>query len=181
MKGQSLNMKVKKKKNTRFINIFFACVLTIPILIYGAWCTYLHLQFSPEENYFGKQTYREIFQITSLPDRKIALSLMGQIDDAFAFIGASKISESSFGALSNFSTDTNNFPQATCEEHHIKLISASFNDDQGYLWFAYFNRVYNESHMLLAGAGTPQQMVLVRLCLVNTNGQWKVTDFREHP
>ena len=159
------------KKKIIYISIIVGIMLLVCIFGRGI---YFYGKYSvPNEKYFGSQ-YKEILHIMSFKDKKQANKIMEIVDDAFSFIGNRENVDSSFGELSRYCVTEED---AVIEEHDLKLITADFDKNKGYLWFVYNQEVFDSNNQTTTGSWD----ILVRTTLEKTNQGWAVVDTKEHP
>ncbi len=142
------------------------CIFARGIYFYGKYSV-------PNEKYFGSQ-YKEILHIMSFQDKKQANEIMEIVDDAFSFIGDKENADSGFGELSRYCITEKN---AVIEKHDLKLVTADFNKNKGYLWFVYNQEAFDSNNQTTMGSWD----ILVRTTLEKTNQDWVVVDTKEHP
>ncbi len=160
-----------KKKLIRISII--AGVLLLVVYIFGRGI-YLYGMYSiPNKKYFGNQ-YKEILHMMSFQDKKQANEIMEIVDDAFSFIGNREVADSEYGELSRYCITAED---AVTEKHDLKLITADFNKDDGYLWFVYNQEGFDSNNQTTSGS----EDVLVRATLEKTDDGWIVIDTKEHP
>ena len=66
---------------------------------------------------------------------------------------------------------------AVTEKHDLKLITADFNKDDGYLWFVYNQEGLDNNNQTTCGSCD----ILARATLEKTDEGWRVIDTKEHP
>ena len=146
--------------------MLFVCMFGRGIYFYGKYSV-------PNEKYFGSQ-YKEILHTMSFQDKKQANEIMEIVDDAFSFIGNNENAESEFGELSRYCITEED---AVTENHKLKLVTANFENDKGYLWFVYSNEALDKNNKIISASGG----ILVRSVVEKTNQGWKIIDTKEHP
>lgn len=99
---------------------------------------------------------------------------MELIDKAFSFLGNKDDADSEFGKLSRYCITEE---EAMSEKHELKLITADFDKDKGYLWFVYNQDAFDGKNQKIRGS----RDILVRITLANTNREWVVIYAKEHP
>ncbi len=142
------------------------CIFGRGIYFYGKYAI-------PNEKYFGSQ-YKEILHIMSFQDKKQANEIMEIVDDAFSFIGTKENADNCFSELSRYCITEKD---AVIEEHGLKLVTADFNKNKGYLWFVYNQEAFDSNNQTIMGSWD----ILVRTTLEKTNQGWVVVDTKEHP
>lgn len=175
-------MQATRHKKIRYAFIAVLAAVATILLLWGTRNAFLHIQYKcPNQDYFANDTYSEIFHITYPSTFKTASKLMKQVDEAFSFIGTGFEAEKRFGELSRYSALIESYPNVACEEHRINFIASSFHNNTGYLWFSYYNRLYDNNHSSISGSGSLMGKCLVRLTLNNVNAEWIVENIEEHP
>ena len=159
------------KKKIICISVIVAFVLFVSI--FGRGIYFYGKYFVPNQEYFGSQ-YNEILNIISFQDKKQANKIMKTVDDAFSFIGNKEDAESRFGELSRYCVTEADF---VIEEHDLKLVTADFDEDKGYLWFVYNQEAFDGNNQTTHGA----KDVLVRASVTKTDDGWLVVDTKEQP
>jgi len=157
----------------KFIRISIITVILLLVYIFGRGIYFYGKYFIPDEEYFGSQ-YKEILHIMSFQDKKQANEIMKIVDDAFSFIGNKEKADGSFGELSQYCVTDED---AVIEEHDLKLVTADFNKNNGYLWFVYNQEAFDSNNQTTMGSWD----ILVRATLEKTNQGWIVVDTKEHP
>ena len=110
---------------------------------------------------FGNQ-YKEILHMMSFQDKKQVNEIMEIVDDAFSFIGNKEIADSKYGELSRYCITQED---AVTEKHDLKLITADFNKNKGYLWFVYNQEALDNNNQTTMGSWD----ILVRVTLEKIN------------
>lgn len=159
------------KKKIIYISVIVGIMLLVcmfgrGIYFYGAYSI-------PNKNYFGSQ-YKEILHIMSFQDKKQANKIMEIVDGAFSFIGNKESADGGFGELSRYCITEED---AVIEEHDLKLITADFDNNKGYLWFVYNQEALDSNNQTTMGSWD----ILVRATLEKTNQGWIVVDIKERP
>lgn len=146
--------------------ILLVCILGRGIYFYGKYAV-------PNKKYFGSQ-YEEILHMMSFQDKKQAHKIMEKVDDAFSFVGNEDMADSSYGELSRYCITKED---AVTERHDLKLVTADFDENEGYLWFIYNQEALDSNNQTTSGSWD----ILVRTTLEKNNQGWAVVDTKEHP
>jgi hypothetical protein len=146
--------------------MFLVCIFGRGIYFYGKYSV-------PDEKYFGSQ-YKEILHIMSFQDKKQANEIMEIVDDAFSFIGNREVADNKYGKLSRYCITEED---VVTEKHDLKLITADFDKDDGYLWFVYNQEGLDNDNQTTSGSWD----ILVRATLEKTDEGWIVIGTKEHP
>jgi len=157
----------------KFIRISIITVILLLVYIFGRGIYFYGMYSIPNEKYFGNQ-YKEILHMMSFQDKKQANEIMEIVDDAFSFIGNREVADSKYGELSRYCITEED---AVIEEHDLKLVTADFNKNNGYLWFVYNQEAFDNNNQTTMGSWD----ILVRATLEKTNQGWIVVDTKEHP
>ena len=157
----------------KFIRISIITVILLLVYIFGRGIYFYGMYSIPNEKYFGNQ-YKEILHMMSFQDKKQANEIMEIVDDAFSFIGNREVADSKYGELSRYCITEED---AVIEEHDLKLVTADFNKNKGYLWFVYNQEAFDNNNQTTMGSWD----ILVRATLEKTNQGWIVVDTKEHP
>ncbi len=157
----------------KIICISIVVLIVLLVYIFGRGIYFYGMYSVPNERYFGNQ-YKEMLHIMSFQDKKQANEIMKTVDDAFSFIGNKEDADSGFGELSRYCVTEED---AVIEEHDLKLITADFDKNKGYLWFVYNQEALDSNDQTTMGSCD----ILVRATLEKTNQGWIVVDTKEHP
>ncbi len=157
----------------KIICISIVVLIVLLVCIFGRGIYFCGMYSVPNERYFGNQ-YKEMLHIMSFQDKKQANEIMKTVDDAFSFIGNKEDADSGFGELSRYCVTEED---AVIEEHDLKLITADFDKNKGYLWFVYNQEALDSNEQTTMGSWD----ILVRATLEKTNQGWIVVDTKEHP
>ena len=166
MSGDVKNM---KKKYT----VITIILLMIILLFFDKRINYYCHYDIPNNDYFGEQ-YREILYPMSVSDKKQADKIMKKTDDAFSYIGKKEDAVRIYGKLSRYCITKEN---AVKERHDLKLITADFDETEGYLWIAYNQEAFDKNSQIIIGAVD----VLARVTVKKKEQEWVVTEINEHP
>ena len=157
----------------KFISISIIAGIILLVYIFGRGIYFYGMYSVPNEKYFSNQ-YKEILHMVSFQDKKQANEIMEIVDDAFSFIGNREVADSKYGELSRYCITEED---AVTEKHDLKLITADFNKDDGYLWFVYNQEGFDNNNQTTSGSWD----ILVRATLKKTDEGWIVIDTKEHP
>ena len=157
----------------KVIRISIIAGILLLVYIFGRGIYFYGKYFIPNERYFGNQ-YKEILHTISFQDKKQANQIMKIVDDAFSFIGNREDADSKYGELSRYCITEED---AVTEKHDLKLITADFNKDDGYLWFVYNQEGLDNNNQTTCGS----RDILARATLEKTDEGWIVIDTKEHP
>ena len=158
----------------KFIRISIIAGILLLICIFGRGIYFYGKYYVPNESFFGSQ-YKEILHMMSFQDKKQANEIMEIVDDAFSFVGNNTDAKNKFEVLSRYCISEDY--DAVSEEHSLKLITAKFNETQGYLWFVYDQAAFAGTGKKAMGSWD----ILVRATLEKSDKGWKVVSAREHP
>ncbi len=164
------NTMKKNIKTALSIILIFSLVLTC---IFAKGIYYYIKCTIPNKSYFNEQ-YIEVLHPMSFEDRKKANKIMKMIEDAFSFIGNQNEAEKKFQELNRFCITRED---AVLENHDLKLITADFKENEGYLWFVYNHMAFNADNQLVYGSHN----IMVRATLKKTDDCWIVIETKEHP
>ena len=159
-------MKMKIFGLSSIVLILLICIFGKGIYFYGKYAV-------PNQAYFGSQ-YREVLHIMSFQDKRQANEIMAIVDKAFCFVGNKEDADSNYGQLSRYCVTDE---EPVKEEHDLKLITADFDNNKGYLWFVYNQEALDSNNQTTMGSWD----ILVRATLEKTNQGWIVVDTKEHP
>ena len=159
-------MKKKIFGLSSIVLILLICIFGKGIYFYGKYAVL-------NQAYFGSQ-YREVLHIMSFQDKRQANEIMAIVDKAFCFVGNKEDADSNYGQLSRYCVTDE---EPVKEEHDLKLITADFDNNKGYLWFVYNQEALDSNNQTTMGSWD----ILVRATLEKTNQGWIVVDTKEHP
>lgn len=159
------------KKNLFRISIIAGILLLV--FIFGRGVYFYGMYSIPNEKYFGNQ-YKETLHIMSFQDKKHANVIMRKVDSAFSFIGESDVADSTYGELNRYCVTDED---AVRENHSLRLITAEFDKETGYIWFVYDQKAFDSNNQIMSGASD----ILVRATVIKADDEWQVIDTREHP
>ncbi|MBR2477117.1 MAG: hypothetical protein IKB50_03160 [Clostridia bacterium] len=158
------------KKKIVYISVVVVIILLVSIFGRGI---YFYGKYSvPNAKYFGSQ-YKEMLHIMSFQDKKQANEVMKTVGDAFSFIGDADDAESIYGKLSRYCIISE---EAATETHNLKMITADFDKDNGYIWFVYNHEAFDNNGLMILGS----RDVLVRATLNKTGQGWMIIETKEH-
>jgi len=157
----------------KMVLISIIAVIIIIVCIFGRGVYFYGKYSVPNAKYFGSQ-YKEIIHIMSTQDKKQAKEIMEIVDGAFSFMGNKEDADKSYGELSRYCITEKD---AVKEKHDLKLITADFDKEKGYLWFVYTQEALDSNNQTTSGSWD----ILVRATLNKTDDGWSVVDTKEHP
>lgn len=85
--------------------------------------------------------------------------------------------EAAYGLLARYAASTDSYPDAAASKHSLELWSAHFTEDEGWIWVCYSSKTCDRESSTLRANGRAQALWYVAR---DTNGQWIVTQIREH-
>ena len=154
----------------KLIGIFIIVAVMLLFCLYGRGIEYYINYVIPNKECFGRQ-YCEVLHLMSFRDKQYANEIMKTVDEAFSFIGDAAVARSRYGELSRYSARGD----AVSETHDLKLVTADFGSETGYLWFIYNCRAFDGNNKSVGGASD----VLARLTLEKSGEAWVVVDTKE--
>lgn len=177
------SMRAARRKFRRRASRTAAAIAAVFLLI----CMLLHffpvyrlLDIGPMAlgNYYSSEEIAMALSIGPLADRREALSVLRLADQAFSDTGHSRTeNEAAYGLLARYAASTDSYPDAAFSEHSLELWSAHLEDDEGWIWVCYSSKTYDQAGSLLRANGRAQALWHVAR---GPNGQWIVTQIREH-
>lgn len=175
MYSASSNSRTKK-------NIFRAAVIIalITLLLYF-FPIYRLEQIGPGTfgDYYSKEEIAKALYIGSAYDRREARPVLALAEQAFSDVqhtGAEN--EQSYGLLSRYATPTDSYSNVERNEYALKLWSAHFDEDEGWMWVFYSSESYMTDGSLARGSWRIPTLWRLEK---NMNGEWTVVQIREHP
>lgn len=176
-------MKIQKtpqtaKKWPKYCLIAAVASLVLCIVLYFVQCFMINSEFAFLKDYYG-ETFDELYSI-NMEDSSLTDPIVKQGRAALKFIGTEDECDD-FGLLSRYCTDLAFYPNAVRATGEMKLITAAVKGNSGYLWVAYYQRVYDADGNLCRGSGSKDERILSRWTIEKQNGVWTVTKIWEHP
>lgn len=175
MYSASSNSRTKK-------NIFRAAVIiALIILLLYFFPIYRLEQIGPGVfgDYYSKEEIAKALYIGSAYDRREARPVLALAEQAFSDIQHTREeNEQRYGLLSRYSTPADSYDDVTRNEHTLKLWSAHFDGNEGWMWVFYSSESYRaDGSTVCGGWNIPALWRLER----DEGGQWTVVQIREHP
>jgi len=168
--------KETKRKVKRILwPLFFAGVAAVLLLLFPvyriAWVWY--------PSYFDTGEISGLAYIGSGEDRRQAKPIMALAERAFSDITSTDAEAGKlYGELSRYSIPSDCYEDVVDESHNLRLWSAHFNLNDGYLWVWYTQEgVDSEGNTVTGSWNIPSLWYLER----NDEGIWEVKHIKEHP
>ncbi len=145
-------------------------------ILYGVHYISLDREFHHNEEFFGKDTYEELFSLdVDYGEIKPVLNLA---EEAFSFVGTEEEAQQRFGLLSRYSGSSEENLQRS---HQLDCLNAHLDGNKGYIWVAYVQECRDSKGQLVSSSGTEDQRILSRWTVEKQNDNWIVTEIKEAP
>ena len=167
-----------KKKWPRYAFIAAMAMAILAFVLYFWMYVRVDREFSHVSDYYGDY-YEELFAL-STPDNDMKKEAVIAGTAAMEWIGRESDCET-FGLLSRYCTDLEAFPEAHRAKIELEVLAGDTDGNEGYLWVAYTQAVYDEEGTLLTASGSSEERILARWELEKQDGAWTVTSILEHP
>lgn len=130
-------------------------------------------------DYYSNEEIAKALYIGSASDRREARAVLQLAEQAFGDVQHTRAeNEQSYGLLSRYATAADSYDNVEYNEHTLKLWSAHFEENEGWMWVCYSSRSYKADGSLACGSWhVPALWRLEK----EGNGQWTVVQIREHP
>lgn len=169
---------VNAKKWPRYCIYAALGLLALALILFLIYCFSINSEFGGMRDYYG-ESFDELYVINTV-DGDLTDPIVKQGRKALKFIGSEQECEA-FGLLSRYCTDLRSYPDAAHATGELELLTASVKGNSGYLWVAYFHKVYDVDGELCHGSGTEDERILSRWTIEKIDGTWTVTKILEHP
>lgn len=155
------------------------------LLLFGGFVTLVCVLFpflftkdnAWEEGYYGKETFAERKNISSRTDKEAVLPVLELANRAFSYIGQEEAIPEEFGVLKRYCYTKDKYKELAYERHKIKLITVKLEKTTGYMWINYSRTGFGKYGKCLYRSPDSD----ARWTLAKVNGQWVVTEIKEHP
>ena len=167
--------KGQQKPWTRFCLYAGLGLMLFSALLYAIYYITMDREFYVDQDFFGKETYKELFTLEQ--EKEPYAHLIRQAEEALAFVGSSEEAQSRFGILSAYCATE----EAVAESRGtMKVLNAGVEGDSGFVWIAYTQEHRDAEGNLVQSRGTEQQRILSRWTTEYREGTWVVTEIREN-
>ena len=164
-----------KAKPAILIALIAVCLLAV-ILVLCSFPLY-RIATLDTSSYFTSKELSMLAYVGTPSDRRIGQDVLKNADTAFSDISHSQEqNKEMYGLLSRYTTPLER--GAIDEKHSLKLLSAHFDSDSGYMWVYYSAASYDAN-----GKPISQSSDIPSLWSVEKNeaGDWVVVGINEHP
>lgn len=144
-------------------------------LLYGIYYITMDKEFYMDEDFFGKETYKELFSLNQ--EKEPYADLIRQAEEALAFVGSAEEAEERFGILSAYCAIGEGVRES---RRTMKVLNAGVEGDSGFVWIAYTQEHRDADGNILQSRGTEKQRILSRWTTECREGTWVVTEIREN-
>ena len=129
-------------------------------------------------NYYNGGQIAKALYIGSASDRREAQAVLRLADQAFNDVRhTSTENEEKYGLLSRYATDTDSYGDTAFNEHSLELWSAHLGKNDGWIWVFYSSESFGHDGSVVHGSRRVPSLWKVERC----DGEWTVTQIREHP
>ena len=130
-------------------------------------------------DYYSAEEIAKALYIGSPADRREARQVLALAEQAFDDVQHTREeNEQSYGLLSRYATDTDSYDDVTHNEHTLKLWSANFEENEGWMWIYYSSWSYKADGSPVCGSWRVPALWRLEK---GDGGQWTVVQIREHP
>ena len=172
-----LGLKKKMRHKTfQVVGITALCLVILLTLLY-AFPIYHLAKTLPFGGYYNAKELAQLAYVGSAADRALGQGILRQADAAFADLTHTREeNEAAYGLLSRYATPVER--GAVTESHTLSLWSAHFGEREGCLWVYYSCSTWDAAGNQVSGSkNIPSLWYLEK----EDNGQWVVTQIKEHP
>lgn len=130
-------------------------------------------------DYYSVEETAKALYIGSGADRREARQVLTLAEQAFNDVQHTHAeNEQSYGLLSRYATATDSYDDVEYNENTLKLWSAHFEENEGWMWVCYSSRSYKANGSLACGSWRVPALWRLEK---GDSGQWTVVQIREHP
>ena len=107
------------------------------------------------EQYFGKETYAERYEMCTPEDEAALQPVLKLAEEAFSFHGTESEASKRFGVLARYSVfaAAPEGERTVLEEHGLQFLTAKLDGDSGYIWVDYNQTGFNKEHEVTYASG----------------------------
>ncbi|MBQ1546701.1 MAG: hypothetical protein IIZ59_04135 [Clostridia bacterium] len=129
-----------------------------------------------DKEYFGEQ-YAELLRPCLISDRIRLRDITAKIDEAFSCVEYDSYEDAVPRFGEELAWRTQHRPETVSEWHTLTVITGHISGDNAVLWIKYSDEGYDIDGNLTHGSWD----ILTRFTAEKQNGEWVVTDSKEHP
>ena len=163
---------MKKLSKILFIVLIALLVSVLCGCAKGESALYKQYQY-PNEEYFGKEVYRQIDSPCTEEKRKDVAQVLSAAEYVFRYTGDAAHSDKSVGALKSYYR----FSEAASVDFSVKLITTKNDGRSGYMWVVYSANGFDRNGNLIYGSSN----ILAKWDIQKKSGQWVVVKIDEAP
>lgn len=168
--------KAMKKKKLLTIAIAAASTLLIVCLLHY-FPVYRLTQVGWISSYYSGDEMSMLVSIGSHSDRTTAQSVLRKADEAFHDLRHTREeNEEKYGPLARYATTIDR--NGSFNEYTLELWSAHFDDNEGYIWVFYSDKVFDCNGNEICGSSQVPSLWKVQK---DESGEWNVVSIKEHP
>mgnify|MGYP007056182006 CR=1 FL=1 len=161
---------------------YLSLVLVLSIIIQLPSCSCIrgtnYQLYKHYKDYFGFH-YLSIDHKITTEEEQIAVTVINDAKNVFAYVGSSDDARYNVGKLSKYYTFTDEKPFQSVS-YDVHLITAKIGKKTGYVWATYFVQRFNSEGDLVQAAGDPDYEILCYWEIQKEeNNQWIVTNIIE--
>lgn len=128
-------------------------------------------------SYHSNDELRMLVYIGSRNERDMARPVMDMAEAAFSDIdNTGDENAEEYGLLGRYAVDAAR--NAAREEHELKMLSAHFDDDIGYIWVKYSQEAFDAEGNTVCGS---REILSLWQVAKDGSGEWRVVHIKEHP
>lgn len=164
-----------KAKPAILIALIVICLLAV-ILVLRSFPVY-RIATLDTASYFDSEELSMLAYAGTPSDRSIGQDVLKKAASAFSDIRHSQEeNKDAYGLLSRYATPLER--GAVSEKHILKLLSAHFDSDSGYMWVHYSAATYDANGNPISQSSDVHSLWSVEK---NEAGDWVVVGIKEHP
>lgn len=164
-----------KAKPAILVALIAICLLAV-ILVLRSFPVY-RIATLDTSSYFASKELSMLAYVGTPSDRSIGQDVLKKAANAFSDISHSQEqNQETHGLLSRYTTPIER--GAVSEKHTLKLLSAHFDSDSGYMWVHYSAASYDTNGNPISQSSDVHSLWSVEK---NEAGDWVVVGIKEHP
>ena len=132
-------------------------------------------EFYPQEAFFGKESYKELFTLEQKQSK--FTDLTQKAEEALAFVGTQEEAQETFGILAHYCATAEGAAEI---RYTMDVLNAGISGNTGHLWLAYTREVTDANGKVLESLGSEHTRILSRWSLEQQEGTWVITEIQEN-
>ena len=150
-------------------------LLALSGILYGYHYVTTDKEFYPQEAFFGKETYKELFTLEQKQSK--FTDLTQKAEEALAFVGTEAEAQEAFGILAQYCATAEGAAES---RYTMDVLNAGISGTTGHLWLAYTQEITDANGTVLESLGTETTRILSRWSLEQQDGTWVITEIQEN-